>query len=441
MSDARSNMIAREEEREQHLAVGRRMSDSANTRFGTRPFDRARIEQVSEWLACGVAVALPWSTTVAETLIYLWLATRLLTLDTAALRQELSTAAGGLPVLLFVLAGVGMLWAQVGWPERLSGLTGFSKLLLIPLLLAQFRRSQRGHIVLHGFLVSCTVLLAVSWFLKFADMFGLRLIPGKQPGMPVRDYIAQSAEFFLCAFALLGIAAERWRAGLSVAAAGIALLAVLFLANVYVVATGRTALVVIPVLLLMFGFRHYGWKGVAGALAAAIMVFAIAWPVSSFLRLRVVQTIDDVHSYQTDNSATFTGMRIEFLKSATRFLAEAPVIGHGTGSMPDLYRRTAEGQSGAAAVASVNPHNQFFAVSVQLGLVGGAILIAMWLAHLALFRAASLVAWIGLVVVTQNIISSLFNSHLFDFLHGWLYVFGFGVLGGMALRRKADAER
>ena len=31
-------------------------------------------------------------------------------------------------------------------------------------------------------------------------------------------------------------------------------------------------------------------------------------------------------------------------------------------------------------------------------------------------------------------------SHLFDSLHGWLYVFGFGVAGGMALRRQADSS-
>jgi hypothetical protein len=27
---------------------------------------------------------------------------------------------------------------------------------------------------------------------------------------------------------------------------------------------------------------------------------------------------------------------------------------------------------------------------------------------------------------------------LFDFLHGWLYVFGLGVIGGMALHRAAQ---
>ena len=35
------------------------------------------------------------------------------------------------------------------------------------------------------------------------------------------------------------------------------------------------------------------------------------------------------------------------------------------------------------------------------------------------------------MVVVQNIISSLFNSHLFDFTQGWIYVFGVGVAGGL----------
>ena len=41
------------------------------------------------------------------------------------------------------------------------------------------------------------------------------------------------------------------------------------------------------------------------------------------------------------------------------------------------------------------------------------------------------------MVVTQNIVSSQFNSHLLDFTQGWLYVFGVGVFGGTVLGRKA----
>ncbi|MEZ5787166.1 MAG: hypothetical protein R3D62_12045 [Xanthobacteraceae bacterium] len=52
----------------------------------------------------------------------------------------------------------------------------------------------------------------------------------------------------------------------------------------------------------------------------------------------------------------------------------------------------------------------------------------------SLFRGGGLVGWLGLVIVVQNIISSLFNSHLLDFTQGWTYVFGVGVLGGLVRR-------
>ena len=96
---------------------------------------------------------------------------------------------------------------------------------------------------------------------------------------------------------------------------------------------------------------------------------------------------------------------------------------------------------GVTAIAPNNPHNQIFAVAIQLGMLGVAVLMTMWVAHLALFRGGGLISWFGLVVVTQNIVSSLFNSHLFDSFHGWLYVFGLGVLGGMALREHARRTR
>jgi hypothetical protein len=75
-------------------------------------------------------------------------------------------------------------------------------------------------------------------------------------------------------------------------------------------------------------------------------------------------------------------------------------------------------------------------VAVQWGAIGVVLLYAMWLVHLLLFRGDGLANWIGLIVVVQNIFTSLFNSHLFDFNEGWMYVLGVGVAGGMALGTK-----
>src|SRR5262245_3466430 len=101
--------------------------------------DRARLATIADGLAGAVAVSLPWSTSATGILIVLWLVAVVPTLDVASVRRELVTAAGGLPVLLWALGAVGMLWADASWSDRLDGLGSFHKLLVIPLLLAQFR--------------------------------------------------------------------------------------------------------------------------------------------------------------------------------------------------------------------------------------------------------------------------------------------------------------
>ena len=410
------------------------MVDAATAKL----FDRALLTRIADWLAVGVAVSLPWSISASQILTALWLIALLPTLDLALMRRTLREPAAALPVLLWLLALVGMLWANAPWSERLWGFDGFHKLLVIPLLLAQFRRSERGIYVVYGFLLSCSVMLFASWGLMALWKLWWVYVPGKIPGLLVKDYIAQSTEFLICAVALLGFAAERWRANAKLAL-GALVLAAIFLGNIFYIAPGRTALAVLPLLLVIFGFRYFGWKGLLAACLAAAVLAAAAWAASPFLRARMIASIEEVHAYQTDNAASSSGIRLEIWKKSFAIIADAPLIGHGTGSIPEQFRRAAVGE-GVSAVPSVNPHNQVFAVGIQLGMLGIAALMTMWVAHLALFRGGGLVAWFGIVVVVQNIASAPVNSHLFDSFHGWLYVFGFGVLGGMALRERPARE-
>ena len=159
------------------------------------------------------------------------------------------------------------------------------------------------------------------------------------------------------------------------------------------------------------------------------------WTTATFAR--------DYKIYKELNQPTSIGLRLEFWQKSLRFFAEAPIIGHGTGSTRGLFEEAAVGPVGAAAQVVANPHNQTLNVAVQWGVIGIVVLYAMWLVHLLLFRGDGLVAWIGLLVVVQNIFTSLFNSHLFDFHEGWMYVLGVGIAGGMVLRtssREAATE-
>ena len=398
-------------------------------------FDRDRLARLADGLAVALAVSLPWSTSATGILVVLWLLALLPTVKLAELVRELREPACGFPLLLWGLGVLGLLWSPAGFSEQLYAIKGSHKFLVLPFLFIQFRRSDKGFRVLGGYLASCTALLAVSWFLHVWPHQPWRVAPA---GVPVKDYIVQSVEFVLCAFAFGHLAVDAWLARKRLLACGQALLAVLFVANVAFVATGRTSLAAFPVLLMLFGLQRFGLKGTLAMAIGGVLFAAAVWIASPHLRERVLGVIDEIQTYRSEHAETSSGYRLEFWRKSLTFVAEAPIAGHGTGSIPVLFRRAAIGDAGITAAVTGNPHNQILEIAIQLGLIGVAVLFAMWMAHILLFRGASLAPWLGQILMTQTIVGSLFLSYLLDFSTGWIYVLGVGVLGGMAQRPRTD---
>jgi O-antigen ligase len=395
-------------------------------------FRHTTLPRLADGLAVAVAVSLPWSTSATGILVAAWLLACLPTLDLAALHREVRAAPGGLPVLLVALALAGLTWADAPAVERFRGVEPFLRLLMIPVLFAQYRRSERGLWVAAGFLLSDAVLLALSWaMIAFGWNFG------HTAGVPVKDYIIQSGAFALCAFALLDVGYDRWADGRCMQAAACAALALAFIANIVYVTTGRTTLVVIPVMFVMFGLRRLSWTAFAGFLLAGVVFAAAVWTTSAYVRQRAASVFTEIAATRDSGADTSAGERLAFWRESLATIAQAPILGHGTGTIQEMFRRRAAETSSPTAA---NPHNEIFTIGIQLGAVGIALLLAMWAVHWRMFLAPGLAGWIGLLAVTQNIVGSLFNSHLMDFTQAWLYVFAVGVFGGMVLRHhEADA--
>ena len=359
-------------------------------------------------------------------------------LDLRSVRREIQSAAGGLPVLLWCLGVIGMLWADVSWTERFQGLGSFHRLLVIPLLLAQFRRTEHGMPVIYGFLISSALALIATYVLTLTP--GLMWRGWNGDSIAAHDDIFQGTVAVICGFGALGYAAieavkRHWLLVLALIA-----IAALFLAYfLFVAEFSRITIVVAALVAGLLGWRLSRWRGLLGACVLAATVSVTFWFASPGLRERVHHSIDEFREYSVTNKATSIGQHVAFLKELLTIISSAPLIGHGTGSIAKEFRQVTSGGSGASGVATVNPHNQTFAVAIQIGLVGAIVLWSMWLAHLRLFRGEGVIAWIGTVVVIENIVSSFVHSHLFDSIHGWLYVFGVGVLGGMALRQQTEA--
>jgi O-antigen ligase len=325
---------------------------------------------------------------------------------------------------------------------RLYAIGPTAKLLMLPLLFYHFERSARGMWV---FIAFPGVLRAVD-----GDVLDRRCsIPALaqagwryRRGIFVKNYIDQSQEFALCAW--------RWPirssrcCGERNLAGGIAdrAIALSFVVNMAFVIVSRTALVTMPIMLAVFALLHLKWRT-----NVVILCAAIAWrdwrgrhrrncagrPTN--LSCGIIRFTKNSISRRRSACGWNSGRNRCGSLPRRRSSDTAPDRHAGFSSRPPpgprSGRRPGDRKSAQPDAERRGP----------VGRVGVVVLYAMWLVHLLLFRGEGLVAWIGLMVVVQNIFTSLFNSHLFDFHEGWMYVLGVGVAGGMVLGREFAKKR
>ena len=386
-----------------------------------------------------IAILLPWSTSGVAIAVVLWFAALVPTIEPRALLRSLMWPISVLPIAIVALALVGTLWSDASWGARLHAVSPTAKLLVLPLLFYHFQRSPRGLWVFIAFLASCTLLMVVSWAVAFEP--NLTLKPEiESRGIFVKNYIDQSQEFALCAVALAYPVMMALRTGRTRLALLLTAIALSLLVNMMFVVVSRTALVTMPVMLAVFALLHLKWRTSLAIFGAVAVMATLAWAASPQLQWTTTTFLRDYQIYKEQDQPTSIGVRLLFWQKSLRFIAEAPVIGHGTGSTRGLFEQAATGPAVLAGGQVVsNPHNQTLNVAIQWGVLGVIVLYATWWLHLLLFRGEGLAAWIGLMVVVQNIFTSLFNSHLFDFHQGWMYVLGAGVAGGMVLGARRTA--
>lgn len=404
-----------------------------------RPLAQAARQKGTENFAIIAAAALPWSTSVASSCALAFLIGFLTTVKPSAFFRSLKHPASMVALGLCFVALLGVLWAvEITWPERLRGLTPMGKLLGIPILIYCFSQSDRGRYVFYAFVASCTVLMLYSWIVLFWPGLSIHY-KVDQPGVPVKNYIDQSQGFVFCAFALAAVAVESLRKRQQAIAISAALIAIALLANLAFVNVSRTALVYSPVLAALFAYRYLDRRKFWIAFPALLAILAGLWAVSPNLQHKVSAAFTEYRTPKTDQGPTSVGQRLELWNKSIEFIKAAPIIGHGTGSAKPLFVRDAGGKTSLPTGIIGNPHNQTLLFVIQWGLVGGLALYAMWIVHLLTFRGEGVVAWIGLAAVVQNILSSLFNSHLSDFYQGWLYVLAVGIAAG-TIKRAANSQ-
>ena len=368
-----------------------------------------------------------------------------LTVERKEWLTTLAMPAAAVPVGLYLLILIGMSWSPTPFASG-GGVGHYAKLLLIPIAMAPAFAPRQALQIGYGFLAGCLVVLVLS-FLSFFIQLPPPFQKQAMAGVPLKDNAVQSGCFALCAFALALGSIRMWVAGNRRRAARMSILALVFLADIFMIYISKTGVLMTAALIALFVVHAEGWKRSLLIAVPIALVVAIALWSSAPAQRRLAEIATDIHAVDGDKGSSeaslSTASRLDFWSKAVEFIKEAPLFGHGTGSTKSLYQSLEATRPSPYGEAVPDPHNQFFAIAIQVGLVGGAILLVMWTVHFSMFIGGGFASAIGQAVVIQNFIGSLFNSHLSTVTQGMLYCLAVGLLGGIvqrARRRNLIAE-
>lgn len=236
-------------------------------------------------------------------------------------------------------------------------------------------------------------------------------------------------------YEMTSLADRRWL-WLRVAAFLYVVIALLLLAK------SRTASLIFVMLCLLFFLKYLtmSWRSVLWMLGLVLML-TFAWLSASDLRLRVIGTVNDINAFLQGQHISDDGIRLEMYSVTSKIIAEKPWTGHGIGSFSSQYKKYSEG---LPSDGTRTPHNDYLFYAAEIGLIGLAALLWIWLTQL-------IVAWkiggapgmrLGMLGVAI-MIAGMFNAVLRDAVFGMPFMILLSIpLAGVTRNpvRKYDAK-
>lgn len=328
--------------------------------------------------------------------------------------------AAWMPVMLFAMYGVGVLYSSASTSQALDYLASYHKLLFIPIIVSLLDDDVWRRRILGTFFAGMLLVLAVS-YLKWLGVW-----PHVEKAEGYYAFKGRIAHGIFMAFILYLCLERAYQPGKWRWLWGVLVILVIF--NGFILVNGRSGQVAMVVIFIWFFFAKYNWRV---GLAAAILIPSLLWgwaesPWGKDARLfQITKEIPSVVGEPLGSS----GQRMQFIQTTLMLIAEHPVLGGGTGSIVNEYGRYAI-QHGydTGLIYVTNPHNEYLLTTQHIGLVGLALLLYMgWLQ----WRAGGDIgghdgnSLRALVIVIG--VGSLFNSLLLDAGEGKFYCLLAGI--------------
>lgn len=364
-----------------------------------------------------------------------------------AARRIAVSRASIVALILFAVLALSLFYTTAERSEAVNFLMKYRKLLLLPVLFLVFHGSDRtiwGRAAIWTLFAS----LVLTMVLTYTNFFGWTAV-GPMHGNDAisrqwvfKDHISGGLmmAFLVCISVALAkearTCATRW------ALYGTALLA---LVNVLLVLKGRTGQVVamgymaIYVLMHLRRFKHQDkrtrWITSTVFVAGCVCLVAFAFMAKNS---RLAETGQEFNQFEEYNQDTSVGVRLEFYRRSSELILMRPIAGFGVGSVRTEFAMLTKDSTGGRAAMAGNPHNEFFLMGVQIGLIG-VVLFAWFL--IEIWRECRKLALLERTVVYGYlfafVLGCLANSLLLNFTEGNLFIFVMGILLFSGRRRDA----
>ncbi|MBK8569341.1 MAG: O-antigen ligase family protein [Nitrosomonadales bacterium] len=188
-------------------------------------------------------------------------------------------------------------------------------------------------------------------------------------------------------------------------------IALLFLAKT------RTASLIFVLLCLLFFLKYLtmSWRSVLWILGF-VLLLTVTWLSASNLRLRTIGTIDDINAFSQGQQISDDGIRLEMYSVTSKIIAEKPWTGHGIATWPSQYQKHAKG---LPSEGTRTPHNDYLFYAAEIGLIGLAALLWIWLTQLTVAWkiGGAPGMWLGMLGIAI-MVGGMFNAILRDAVFG-----------------------
>ena len=334
---------------------------------------QTRVGRINSWLPMLLAFCLPLSTSAVTILALLMVLLWLIEGRFREKWQEISTN----PICMVVAAYFGALLLGLFWsndPQTgLDVIRNHWKIFLLPIFLTIMRWEYRWWYVA-GFIAGVSIKMGSTYLvwlelLQYADVTPQHLT--RKTFHVVYNPMLALATYLLVHQILWGVVTREWRWFLSI-------LAGLMVVNMFMTEgrAGQLVFFVLLALLLMQYFHTYRFRAVLLSLILPVLVFMVGYQVSPVFHDRVEQAREEIAAFQ-DNPATSVGQRLLWWQNSAKIISQSPWFGVGTGGFGAAYAAVNQEWSPEMPV-TVNPHNQYILVAVQLGGLGLCILLAFF---------------------------------------------------------------